>query len=165
MCCAATTCEREFSVPPKKGRRFPRLSESTKKEAGLASSRRSWSWCLPLAPYRCPFTVGNFGEKWIWPRPMMKRPRLQQLVASKRARVRSLRKSPQIYTVRCRSSLTTSTVAKMGQAEIANRTANRSPSIANWQLLSCANWRANLPNHRRILDVCHCQVVTIRCRK
>jgi ribosomal protein L34E len=33
MCCAATTCEREFSVPPKKERRFLRLSESTKKKA------------------------------------------------------------------------------------------------------------------------------------
>ena len=41
----------------------------------------------------------------------------------------------------------------MGQAEIANSTANMSPSMANWQLLSCANWRANPPNDRRILDV------------
>ena len=104
MCCAATTCEREFSVPPKKGRRFPRLSESTKKRGWQAREDHgvgAYRWRRTAVPSR----FGNFGEKCIWPRPMMKRPRLQQLVASKRARVRSLRKSPQIYTVRCRSSL------------------------------------------------------------
>ena len=26
--------------------------------------------------------------------------------------------------------------------------------MANWQPLSCANWRDNPPNDRRILDVC-----------
>jgi hypothetical protein len=40
MCGAATTCEREFSVPPKKGRRFLRLSESTKKKASAYG--RNW---------------------------------------------------------------------------------------------------------------------------
>ena len=41
-----------------------------------------------------------------------------------------------------------------GMTEIANRTAKRSASMANWQLFSCANWRANPPNDLRILDVC-----------
>jgi len=26
--------------------------------------------------------------------------------------------------------------------------------MANWRMLSCANWRANPPNDRHILDVC-----------
>src|SRR6516164_8782215 len=61
----------------------------------------AYRWRRTAAPSQ----FSNFGEKCTWSRPMMKCRRLQQLVASTRARTRALRKAPQIYTVRCRSSL------------------------------------------------------------
>jgi hypothetical protein len=56
---AATTCEREFSVPPKKGRRFLRLSESTKKK----SSAYGGNWQNARGPfYRDLFHIHRNGS-------------------------------------------------------------------------------------------------------
>ena len=63
MCCAATTCEREFSVPPKKGRRFPRLSESTKKKRGWDTAGNITEFATAFDPDR--ITAGPDGNLWF----------------------------------------------------------------------------------------------------